>query len=85
MDKNLMIEIKADTEQAKKEIEELKREIKEFSKEIRSGDIDLKFKKMIQAIKDKDFVRAPEEAKNSKWCEQVKSRCEDVCELFLNL
>jgi len=44
----------------------------------------LKFKKMIQAIKDKDFVRAAEEAKNSKWCKQVKSRCEDVYELFLN-
>ena len=42
----------------------------------------LKFKKMIQAIKDKDFKKAAEEAKNSKWCKQVKSRCENVYELL---
>jgi len=41
MDKNLMIEIKANTEQAKKEIEELKKEIKDFSKQVKSGNIDL--------------------------------------------
>ena len=32
----------------------------------------------------KEFIKAAEEAKNSKWCEQVKSRCEDDYELFLN-
>jgi len=42
----------------------------------------LKFKKMIEAIKDKDFERAAAEAKNSKWCKQVGGRCEDVVELL---
>ncbi|MEO1928105.1 MAG: hypothetical protein ABGX26_05395 [Nautiliaceae bacterium] len=38
----------------------------------------LQFKKMIKAIKDGDFKRAAEEAKNSRWCGQVGQRCEDV-------
>jgi len=42
----------------------------------------LKFKNMIQAIKDRDFKRASEEAKNSHWCEQVGKRCEDVVALL---
>jgi len=42
----------------------------------------LKFKKMIQAIKDKDFIKAAEEAKNSHWCKQVGNRCKDVCEML---
>ncbi len=40
--KDLIIEIKANTKQALKEIEELKREIKEFSENVKKGDIDLK-------------------------------------------
>jgi lysozyme len=43
----------------------------------------LKFKKMIQAIKDRDFKKASEEAKNSRWCGQVGKRCDDVVEMFL--
>jgi lysozyme len=42
----------------------------------------LKFKKMIQAIKDKDFKKASEEAKNSHWCGQVGKRCDDVVEMM---
>ena len=38
----------------------------------------LTFKKMIAAIREGDFVRAAEEAKNSRWCRQVGERCEDV-------
>ena len=45
----------------------------------------LQFKKMIAAIKEGDFKRAAEEAKNSKWCRQVGSRCEDVCEMLTAL
>jgi len=45
----------------------------------------LQFKKMIAAIKEGDFKRAAEEAKNSKWCRQVGSRCEDVCKMFTAL
>ena len=44
----------------------------------------LEFKKMIAAIKEGDFKRAAEEAKNSKWCGQVKSRCKDDCKLLTN-
>jgi lysozyme len=42
----------------------------------------LKFKKMTQAIKDKDFKKASEEAKNSHWCGQVGKRCDDVVEMM---
>ena len=42
----------------------------------------LKFKKMIEAIKDRDFKRAALEAKNSHWCRQVGNRCKDVVELL---
>ena len=42
----------------------------------------LKFKNMIQAIKDRDFKKASEEAKNSRWCGQVGKRCEDVVALL---
>jgi len=42
----------------------------------------LQFKKMIQAIKEGNFKRAAEEAKNSRWCKQVGSRCEDVYEMI---
>jgi lysozyme len=41
------------------------------------------FKKMIAAIKEGDFKKAAEEAKNSRWCRQVKSRCEEDYNLFI--
>ena len=44
----------------------------------------LGFKKMIQAIKDKDFKEAARQAKDSKWCKQVGTRCEDNYELLYN-
>ena len=44
----------------------------------------LTFKKLIQAVKEGDFKRAAEEAKNSRWCGQVGNRCEDVCEMLNN-
>ena len=37
----------------------------------------LKFKKMIKAIRHKDFKEAARQAKDSKWCGQVGIRCED--------
>jgi len=43
----------------------------------------MKFKKMIQAVKDRDFQKASEEAKDSRWCKQVGKRCDDVVEMFL--
>jgi len=42
-------------------------------------------KKLIQAVKEGDFKKAAQEAKNSRWCKQVKSRCEDVSEMFTAL
>ena len=41
--KDLTIEIKADTKQALKEIEELKQEIRGFSESVRKGDIETLF------------------------------------------
>jgi len=38
----------------------------------------LTFKKLIQAVKEGDFKKAAEEAKNSRWCRQVGERCKDV-------
>jgi lysozyme len=38
----------------------------------------LGFKKMIQAIKDKDYTKAALEALDSKWAVQVKGRAKDV-------
>ncbi len=34
-----------------------------------------KFAKMLSAIEDKKFDDAAKEMKDSKWCEQVKTRC----------
>jgi len=45
----------------------------------------LTFKKLIQAVKEGNFKKAAQEAKNSRWCRQVSSRCEDVCEMFLSV
>jgi lysozyme len=44
----------------------------------------LQFKKMIQAVKEGDFKKAAEEAKNSRWCRQVGQRCEDVYNMLTN-
>ena len=40
------------------------------------------FKKFIQAIKDRDYKRAIEEATNSRWCKQVGVRCDFVTNLI---
>lgn len=44
----------------------------------------LGFTEMIKAIKAKDWIRAAEEAKNSLWYTQVKSRGQRVVDLFLH-
>ena len=43
----------------------------------------LGFKKMIAAIKQGDFKEAARQAKDSKWCKQVGSRCADDAQLLL--
>ena len=42
----------------------------------------LTFKKMIQAVKEHNWEAMIREMKNSRWCEQVKNRCEDDVELI---
>ena len=37
----------------------------------------LTFRKMIQAVKEHNWAKMIEEMKNSRWCGQVKSRCDD--------
>ena len=39
-----------------------------------------KFKKMIKALKEHDYERASIEARDSLWCKQVGSRCDEVSE-----
>ena len=45
----------------------------------------LEFKKMIEAIKKRDFKRAAVEAQDSRWCKQVRRRCEDVVKFLTSL
>ena len=42
-----------------------------------------KFKRMIAAIKIRDFKTAAKEARDSKWCKQVGSRCDENCSILL--
>ena len=42
----------------------------------------LTFKNMIQAVKERNWETMIKEMKNSRWCEQVKSRCEDDVRLI---
>ncbi len=42
----------------------------------------LKFKKMIKAIREEDFIAARKQAKDSFWCKQVGGRCEDDIKLL---
>ena len=45
----------------------------------------LTFKKMIQAVKERNWGKMVKEMKNSKWCKQVKNRCEDDVKLIESL
>lgn len=42
------------------------------------------FKKMIEAIRNGDFKEAARQAKDSHWCKQVGSRCDDNYNLLYN-
>ena len=42
------------------------------------------FKNMIRAVKVGNYKLAAKEAKDSKWCKQVGSRCEDNYNLLMN-
>ncbi len=42
----------------------------------------MKFRHMIEAVKNRDWGAMIKEMKNSKWCEQVKSRCMDNVKLI---
>jgi len=44
----------------------------------------LKFKKMIQAVKDKDWYVMIREMRDSKWCRQLSKRCDNNSNLILN-
>ena len=41
-----------------------------------------KFKKMLAAVEDKDYVKASEEMKDSKWYKQVGRRSEELVEIM---
>ena len=40
------------------------------------------FKKFIQAIKDRDYKKARDEAIDSRWCKQVSRRCKFIADLI---
>jgi len=40
------------------------------------------FKKMIKAVKAGDYKLASVEARDSKWCKQVGSRCKENCSIL---
>jgi lysozyme len=40
------------------------------------------FKKMIEAVRQKDFQQAAEEMKDSNWYRQVGKRAENLCEMM---
>ena len=45
----------------------------------------LQFKKMIQAVKNRNWEEMVKEMKDSKWCRQLKDRCEDDSKLITPL
>ena len=44
----------------------------------------LQFRKMIEAMKDKDWKQASAEMKDSKWYRQTPNRCERLAEIVAN-
>ena len=43
----------------------------------------LKFRKMIKAIEERDYVRAAAEMKDSRWCAEVKTRADRLIKMML--
>jgi len=43
------------------------------------------FKKMIAAIKAEDWKQAAKEVKNSRWCNQLPSRCKDNYSILMSV
>jgi len=41
----------------------------------------LKFEKMIQAVKDENYEEMIKQMRDSKWCKQVKSRCDELSKI----
>ena len=84
-----------DIERVKKELREIFPKYDEFPENVKMVLIDmdfnlgksrfLTFKKMIQAVKKRDWEAMIREMKNSRWCKQVKSRCEDDLKLIEDL
>ena len=81
-----------DIKRVKRELREIFPDFDELPEQVKMVLIDmdfnlgklrfLKFKKMIQAVKERDWAKMIEEMKNSKWCKQVKSRCNDNVKLI---
>jgi len=86
--------LKNDIKRVKEELEDVFEDFYDLPENVRVVLIDmcfnlgisrfLGFKKMIQAVKDGDFKEAGRQAKDSKWCRQVGSRCESNYNLLYN-
>ena len=83
-----------DINMSKKELNEIFEDLDNYPYSVKLALIDmifnlgkprfLGFKKMIVAIKDRNFKEAARQAKDSKWCKQVGSRCEDNYKLLFD-
>ena len=84
--------LKNDIKRVEQELREIFPEFDELPENVRMVLIDmdfnlgktrfLTFKNMIQAVKNRDWERMIREMKDSRWCEQVKSRCDDDVKLI---
>ena len=87
--------LKNDIKKAKQELREIFEGFNKLPDNVRLVLIDmifnlgktrfLKFRHMIQAVKNRNWENMIKEMKNSKWCEELKNRCGDDVELIQHL
>ena len=84
--------LKNDIKRCENELKEIFEDFDELPENVRLVLIDmifnlgktrfLGFKHMIQAVKNRDWNKMITEMKNSKWCRELKNRCNDDVELI---
>jgi len=83
--------LRHDIKRCKSELNEIFKDFNDLPKEIQNVLVDmifnlgktrfLKFEKMIQAVKNEDYEEMVKQMKDSKWCKQVKSRCDELSKI----
>jgi len=87
-----MYMLKNDIERVEQELKEIFLDFEELPENVKMVLIDmdfnlgksrfLQFRKMIQAVKNKDWKAMIEEMKDSKWCRELINRCKDDVNLI---